>query len=259
MTELFDRIPLPLLFASTLTLIYLSIEAGIRLGVVHQQVKAAVEPSVTTMAGATAGLLAFMLAVTYGAAAARHDTRKHLVIQEASAIEVAYLRAGLLPEPGRSRARMLLADYVQVRVVAGRRDAGLEQALRRSEELQHELWLQVEAGGQQDSHSITLGLFAEAVNGLIDIYLERLGVSFRQRIPWTSWAALYVLAVLTMFQFGYRSGLGASRSHVASAALALSFSMVLYLVADLDHPRQGLVTVSQQAMVDLQQRIQTGQ
>jgi hypothetical protein len=35
-------------------------------------------------------------------------------------------------------------------------------------------------------------------------------------------------------------------------ALALIFSVVLLLIADLDRPQRGLLTVSQQAMIDLQ-------
>ena len=42
---------------------------------------------------------------------------------------------------------------------------------------------------------------------------------------------------------------------VASLALALALSIVLYLIADLDRPGQGLVKVSQQAMTELQAKL----
>jgi len=38
-------------------------------------------------------------------------------------------------------------------------------------------------------------------------------------------------------------------------ALALSFSLVMFLIIDLDRPQEGLVNVSQQAMVELQAKL----
>jgi len=38
-------------------------------------------------------------------------------------------------------------------------------------------------------------------------------------------------------------------------ALAVSFSLVLFLIADLDRPQEGLINVSQQAMSELQTKL----
>jgi hypothetical protein len=38
-------------------------------------------------------------------------------------------------------------------------------------------------------------------------------------------------------------------------SLALTFTLVFALIADLDRPLQGLLTVSQQAMIDLQNKM----
>lgn len=42
-----------------------------------------------------------------------------------------------------------------------------------------------------------------------------------------------------------------SRRSIAMIALVLGFSLVLYLIADLDRPGQGTLQVSQQSMIDL--------
>ena len=62
---------------------------------------------------ASLGLLAFMLAFTFGAVTKRYDDRKQLVLDEANAIGTACLRADLLPEPDRDSVRRLLYDYAQ--------------------------------------------------------------------------------------------------------------------------------------------------
>jgi hypothetical protein len=54
---------------------------------------------------------------------------------------------------------------------------------------------------------------------------------------------------------GIQTGLGGVRHNGSELALALALSIVLYLIADLDRPGQGLVTVSQQAMTELQAKL----
>jgi hypothetical protein len=49
------------------------------------------------LVGATLGLLAFILAFTFGLAAARFDTRRQVVLDEANAIGPTYLRAACFP------------------------------------------------------------------------------------------------------------------------------------------------------------------
>ena len=47
--------------------------------------------------GAVFALLGLLLAFTFSGAAARFDTRRHLIVEEANAIGTAYLRLDLLP------------------------------------------------------------------------------------------------------------------------------------------------------------------
>ena len=70
----------------------------------------------TAIMGSTLGLLAFMLAFTFGMSGTRFDARKQLVLDEASAVLRAYQRAQLLPEPQRSECSRLLQEYVELRV-----------------------------------------------------------------------------------------------------------------------------------------------
>jgi hypothetical protein len=62
------------------------------------------------------GLLAFLLAFTFGMAASRFELRRELVLDEANAIGTAYLRAALVPEPHRTEIRTFLRDYVDSRL-----------------------------------------------------------------------------------------------------------------------------------------------
>jgi hypothetical protein len=54
-----------------------------------------------------------------------------------------------------------------------------------------------------------------------------------------------------MSMMGYHEALTNSKRSLAVLALILGFSSVLFLIVDLDRPRQGTLQVSQQAMIDL--------
>ena len=107
-----DALPLWGLFLATLLLVLLSVEAGYRLGISRRRSTEEKEAPVGAMVGATLGLLAFMLAFTFGLAAARFDTRRQVLLDEANALGTTYLRAGMLPDR-RDAIRTFLRDYVE--------------------------------------------------------------------------------------------------------------------------------------------------
>lgn len=72
------------------------------------------------------------------------------------------------------------------------------------------------------------------------------------------WVGLFALSVLAMASVGYQDGLSATRRSPAMLGLVLAFSGVLFLIADLDRPGEGFLTVNQQAMVDVQKSMATG-
>ena len=71
------------------------------------------------------------------------------------------------------------------------------------------------------------------------------------RLPKVLWTTLYLVTILTMAGVGFHEGLASSRRSWAIVVLVVAFSAIMTLVADLDRPQEGLVTVSQHAMIDL--------
>ena len=91
---------------------------------------------------------------------------------------------------------------------------------------------------------------------MIDIHAKRVTVGVRNRIPGAIWLALLTVAVLSLTAMGYHAGLASPNRSLAQLAVALTFSVVIGLIADLDRPQEGTLTVSQQALVDLRQSMQ---
>ena len=93
-----------------------AVEVGYQLGMYRRRHAPENDTPVTAMVAAMLGLLAFMLAFTFGMAVSRFDERRHAVPEDANAIGKTYLRAGLLKDADRSGIRRLLRDYVAIRL-----------------------------------------------------------------------------------------------------------------------------------------------
>ncbi len=248
-----DYIPLWLLFALDIGIILIAIEIGYRSGQFRIQLNdGEKEGTVGVILGATLALLGFVLAFTFGLAASRFDSKRQIVVEEANAIGTTYLRAGLLPNDRTGEIRNLLRDYVAARIeVVQSQD--VDHLLQLSGECHRKLWIEGEAIGRQHSDSIVVGLFLQSLNEVIDVHSKRVYVALQNRLPGILWGTLYLLMALTMVGVGYFEGIAKSRRSYSSLVLAIAFSSIMTLIADLDRPTEGLLKISQRAMIDVQQ------
>jgi hypothetical protein len=246
-----DALPLWGVFIAILLVVLLSVECGYRIGKYrrdHREQEK--ETPVGTIVGATLGLLAFILAFTFGLAAARFDSRRQVLLDEANAIGTTYLRADMLPDK-REEIRKLLRNYVDTRLEVVR-SGKIAEGMRQSENIQSQLWAHAVAVGKQNPNSIVVGLFVQSLNQMIDLHAERVQAGLRSRIPGAIWVGLFAVAALSLATMGYHAGMVGTRRSLAVLAVALAFSVVIELIADLDRPREGVLRVSQHALLDLQ-------
>ncbi|MFZ1865424.1 MAG: hypothetical protein WAU39_14455 [Polyangiales bacterium] len=189
--------------------------------------------------------------------ASRYDARKQLLLEEANSIGTTYLRAGLLGEPYPNEVRALLREYVGLRLRLANESDTLAHVLARSEEIQNRLWSQVEQMSASTPPSVLQVLFIQSLNDMIDLQTKRVAVGQQYRVPGTIWLALYLVAGLAMIAVGFHFAQSRHRQILVSLILALAFSSILVLIADLDRAAEGTVRVSQQPLIDLQQRFDT--
>jgi hypothetical protein len=103
MARPFADLPLWGVFVGTLLLALTSVEVGYRLARQRQEVhELEKEVPVGAMVGATLGLLAFLLAFTFGNPADAFHARKEAVVKEASAIRMTYLLSDVTPQAYRA-------------------------------------------------------------------------------------------------------------------------------------------------------------
>jgi len=254
--HLIDHTPVLLLFVATMILLLVGSEVGYRLGRWRQKrnVEGEKVPA-NTMMGSALGLLAFILAFTFGMSSTRFDARKQLAQDEASAILRTYQRAQLLPEAQKVECSRLLREYALLRIEAANIQnlSELEKAILHSEGIQDELWRQT-AILAQNPNAMLAG-YMQSLTELTDLQIKRLRAVSWNRIPITIILALYAIAFLGLATMGYSGGLTNCRTTVPAAVLVLAFSAVIVLIIDLERPQQELFSVPQEPMIETARRI----
>jgi hypothetical protein len=210
-----------------------------------------------TIQGAVIGVLALLLAFTLSMAITRYETRRQLVLDEANAIGTTYLRSKLLPEPDAAQAAAVLRQYVDNRLEfynAGVDVIRFQTANDQAGQLQRQLWAIATAASAQDNRAIPTGLFVEALNDTIDLQAKRLAAT-RNTVPETVILLLFAVAIATAAIVGYNSGLSNQRHLFATITLMVLITLIIWVLIDLDRPRRGMILVSQQSMIDLQETL----
>ncbi len=250
-----DALPLWLLFVLTTLLVIGTIELGFLIGRrVRRKTEEEKESPVSAIAGTVLALLAFILAFTFGIVSNRYDARRELVRDQASAIRTSYLRSDFLPEPSRDQANALYHQYVALLVQAARKGhlASDPTQLADLRTIERQFWDIAVANVRGGEKSDISAFYTESITEMTTVLANRVAVSVQSRIPTQLWVVLYVLVVLGMIAVGYQTAISGSRRTWAMIVLAISFSVVIVLIAALDDPEHGYINISQRPMTDLQ-------
>ena len=262
--HLLDGLTLPIMFLTAMVLQILFIELGFRYGRLRQgkpKPHRGQMAQVRAIMGASLGLLAFMLAFSFSMAQQHHEERAIAYMQEVSAVDTAYRASDLILHEQRRNAKQLLRQFIDQRLASARalKRGDLTdtlQRVRQSEQLHDALWRIAEQSMEGEGDHEDTGLFAGAVLAMISAHDARLQAAFYNRISPVIWLSLLLLALLSMIVMGYQAGLTGTRSKLATWSIALTFSLVLVLIIDLDRPNSTLFEMSQDLMTALAQRME---
>ena len=240
----------------TLAVIFAGFEGGFLLGRRRSHRYGDKKDSpVAPMVAATLGLLAFMLAFTFGLAASHYTTRRHLVLDEANAIRSTYEMAQMLSADATKDSRQLLCEYVDIRLEDIHSFEKLGRVILRSNEIQTKLWSIAMDDDVKGVGTPSAWLYIQSLSDMINMQAKRINYGAHGKIPLSIWIVLYWLAILGMAAMGYHAGLIGMRGFFAYIVLIITFSMVIVLIYDLDRPKQQLFKVSQRALIDLRQQM----
>jgi len=247
-----------LIVLGLLIIMLLAMEIGFRNG---RRKEACVTETITqanSVLVSMLGLLALLLAFTFSAALQRYEDRSRTVVAEANAIGTTYLRARLLPRGMQDEAQELLRQYLDVRIQEGRIDATEpafhESVLHQAKLMEAQLWSHAVRAAELDKSVVTSGLFIQSLNELIDTAATR-DAALNRQVPEIVLFLMFATIVLTTATLGYASGIAGHRVTLAAFVLMILIALVVYLIIDLDRPRRGVIQVSHESMLSLQQTI----
>lgn len=252
-----DAIPLWGVFLVSLMTTFASIEFGFRMGK-RKRRRLTGEEKVNTAPFATAALslLAFMLAIVFGAVDSRVNEVKHVALNEANAIGSAFALADVLPEADRLEVQRLLYDYVTLLVEAAQNGTAerFEQAADQAGEIQNDLWSKAFESVARQPTPIS-ALLLDSLDEVSDLYETRITLGIRYRLAGLVWIVLFGLAIVALTLGGYDNGLSRDRNLPAvTLSAAVAFSVVILMVVALDRPEQHL-SATQAVLLDTREDI----
>jgi hypothetical protein len=233
-----------LVAAGLFGMLFAALEVGFRAG---RRAAHAADPGasgqVGAIQGAVLGLLGLLLAFSFAAAGSRFLERQDLIVMEANAIGTAFLRADLIDELHRSGLRDSLRRYTEQRIaLSARLRQGISPADQAEiESLHAQIWSAAVAG--VTARPATMLAVLAPVNEVIDLHSTRLGAG-RKHLPFLVLGLLIACSAIAIGVIGYGCGLGGRRRAPLTGALAILIGTGLWITIDLDHPRAGLMQLS---------------
>jgi hypothetical protein len=186
-------------------------------------------------------LLALLVAFTFSMAADRYQTRRQLVVQQATAIEALYLQAQLLAEPHRSRISNLVVRYAEGQLALAqlrRDDARAQKLVAQDEAILRDLWTVTVPAFQRIRMLDFSSTFVGSVVDLVKVDAERKAVR-KSQIPTT---IIMVLIFYTLVAATVLGGIMETRKGRQFSIVLLALNIfALMLVTDLNRPVEGTI------------------
>ena len=229
------------------------------LGVIAQRawspVRAGDQNELTIVQTAALTLLGLIVGFSFSMAVSRYDQRKNLEEAEANAIGTEFAREDLMawceangvdyliPEGAAAGARGLLRRYLDQRILfySTADQAKLEQIRAETDKLSAGLW----ATARSDASAQPTPVGALVVSGMNDVLnsADYTTAAWLNRIPVPAWWLLVAIGIGSNLTIG----LGAKRFNASLVLiLQLTIAVSLFLIADIDSPRGGVVEVAPQ-------------
>jgi hypothetical protein len=201
-----------------------------------------------TVVGSTLGLLALLLAFTFGMAINRFNERKVALLEEINTIGTLYLRADFVLYSDKQNLQDLIKEYVKIRSILPSDQKTLYEMITKSEKLLDEIWESVVAYQAAGHNSPVDALLINSLNDTIDMHTKRVILGTNFTIPIGIWVIVLIVFIISMWAMGFQFGYVGHYSLYISISVALAFAITIFLIADVDHPLDGFIRIDNQPM-----------
>ena len=109
------------------------------------------------------------------------------------------------------------------------------------------MWAQALAG--TEGNAPLMAVVLPSINDVIDLHTTHLALATR-RLPLPILVVLLATSALSLVLVGFGNGHAGRRFPLLDGIYATVLAVALWMTIDLDRPRQGIIQVSTQPMVD---------
>lgn len=204
--------------------------------------------------GSLLGLTALLLSFTFGMASTKYELRRQHLVIETNEIGKTILRCDLYPDSIRNLLKADLKNYLEARIsyfAVGDDEARTNILLSQADSISKIIWKKVSYFSHNRDYWIATEQMVPSLNAMIDIVSTR-EAARKAMVPEMILVVLCILVLVSAFLSGYGSK-NLERNKVLVIAFAIMTTLALYLIIDLDRPRQGFVNLdsAEKLMVDL--------
>jgi len=206
-----------------------------------------------TLEGSLMGLMALMLAFSFGMGATKFESRRSLAVHEANAIGAAILRLDMYPDSVRKDFESDFDKYIDTRMdyyKANFHDAERNAALHETDVIFERMWKRATQLSRDPANLASTQQMIPKLTEMIDLVIERNALR-EARIPTLILAMLLLLTVVSAFMSGY-SHKAKKRNLIMIVSFALMTTFTIYTVMEMDRPQRGVITIdsAQQKIMD---------
>lgn len=246
----FDVITVLVMFLGSLALI----EIGRRMGKRHLDSDGRISMTgLGAVEGAVFALIGLLIAFTLSGALQRFDDLRALIVKEANAMSVADDRLDMLDEPDRSQVSAHLKSYVEARLTLYKLPMSFSivdnmsvydpDQLAKIAEIHKSLWRSAVAACARAPTTAPSNLILPALNEMFSVARERAGANERHP-PRIIYLMLLGLGLTGSLLAGFGMAAGRRRSFLHIASFTTAMSIALFIITDMEYPRQGLITTN---------------
>jgi hypothetical protein len=189
------------------------------------------------------GLVALLLAFTFGMAGSRYENRRTNVINEANSIGTAILRSDVYPDSLKKVYKADFQTYLNARIdyfESNRDDDKINSSLKKSEEYSKKLWNRASFYAKNKDYFIQSNMMLPALNDMFDA-ASSTNTVYNSAVPESIVYLLLVFSIIISFYIGYSSGSKKIMDKYFIVGFCLLSCVVILVTLDLDRPRRGLI------------------
>jgi hypothetical protein len=207
--------------------------------------------------GSLLGLLALLLSFTFSLSAAKNDSRRAVIVEEANDISTAISRCDLYPDSIRKELHLLFNNYIDARIAyydAGIDTVKINASLKQANDYYTAIWKKVVVLSQDRDNTLRSQQMVPALNTISDVLATR-DAQRNAHVPESILWMLFVLTLVGSFVMGY--GTVSRYNWIIVSGFALMTVMTIYLILDLDRPRRGIINIdlTEQKIVELKDMV----